>query len=87
MNPSLNISLPASLRKWVERNVSRKGFDSAEALVVDMLRREQAQEAREKIDALLLAAIDSGESTPMTEKDWERIRTVGRQRFHARRKK
>jgi antitoxin ParD1/3/4 len=88
MKPSsMNISLPASLQKWVERSVAKKGYGSPEDLVVDVLRREQAQEAREKIDAILLAAIDSGESTPMTEKDWERIRNVGRRRFYARRKK
>jgi antitoxin ParD1/3/4 len=87
MDLTLNISLPASLRKWVERRVAKEGYDTADDFVIEMLRREQAQEARSRIDARLLEAFDSGESTPMTGKDWERIRSAGRRRFQARRKK
>ena len=83
----MNVSLPSPLKKWVERQVAKKGYGTADEFVVEMLRREQALEARERIDALLIEALDSGESTPMTEKDWERIRVAGRRRFHARQKK
>jgi antitoxin ParD1/3/4 len=87
MESTMNISLPSPLKKWVERQVAKRGFGTADEFVIDMLRREQAHEAREKIDALLVEAIDSGESSPMTEGDWEKIREAGRRRFHARRKK
>ena len=87
MDSMMNISLPSSLKNWVERHVARNGYDTADEYVIEMLRREQAQEARSRIDALLLKAIDSGESTPMTAKDWGRIRAAGRRRFMARRKK
>ena len=87
MDSTMNISLPPSLKKWVQRHVAKNGYDTADEFVIDMLRREQAQEARARIDARLLEAIDSGESTPMTAKDWDRIRAAGRRRFHARRKK
>jgi hypothetical protein len=40
-------------------------------------RAEQECSARGAVDEHLLAAIASGESTPMTEKDWNRIRTEG----------
>jgi antitoxin ParD1/3/4 len=84
MDSTMNISLPEPLKKWVERQVAKKGYGTADEFVVEMLRREQAQEAREQVDALLIAALGSGGSTPMTEKDWERIHVAGRRRFHAR---
>ena len=81
----MNISLPLPLKKWVSRQAAKKGFTNADAFVLDMLRREQAAEAREQIDSLLLEAIE-GESTPMTSGDWEKIRAGGRKRFQSRRK-
>ena len=87
MNPTMNISLPPSLKKWVDRHVTKNGYDTADEFVIEMLRREQAQEARLRIDARLIEALDSGESTLMTAKDWDRIRAAGRRRFQARRKK
>ena len=82
----MTISLPSALKNWVERHVAKNGYDNTDEFVIEMLRREQAQEARARIDALLLKAIDSGASTPMTAKDWDRIRAAGRRRFQARRK-
>ena len=82
----MNISLPRHLKKWVERQVVEKGFGTADELVLDMLRREKVRETRQRIDDRLLAALDSGESTPMTGKDWERIRAAGRKRFQLRHK-
>jgi len=38
------------------------------------------------VDARLVQAIDSGESTPMTAKDWKRIRTEGLKRVQSTRK-
>jgi uncharacterized protein YoaH (UPF0181 family) len=52
-----------------------------------MLQRERALEARERIDDLLSAAISHGEATPMTKKDWDRIRIAGRKLAQQRRKK
>ena len=86
MDLTHNASLPPALMKWVERHAAKNGYGTADRFVIDMLRQEQAQEARGKIDALLLKAMDSGESTPMTAKDWDRIRAAGRRRFQARRK-
>ena len=87
MDTNFNISLPPQMKKWVERQVAKKRYSTADELVLEALRQEQAREAREQIDALLIEAINSGESTPMTGKDWERIRAGGRRRFQARRKK
>ncbi len=80
MRTSMNISLPAPLKLWIEQQVDKRGYSTASEFVRDVLRREQEQAARAAADARLIEAIDSGESTPMTAKDWQRIRTEGLKR-------
>ncbi len=87
MRTSMNISLPAPLKNWVEQQVEQRGYSTASEFVRDVLRREQEQAVRAAIDARLVQAIESGESTPMTAKDWKRIRTAGLKRARSRRKK
>lgn len=86
MRTSLNISLPAPLKLWIEQQVDRRGYSTASEFVRDVLRREQQQAARAAIDAQLIEAIDSGESTPMTAQDWKRIRAAGLKRAQSARK-
>jgi antitoxin ParD1/3/4 len=83
----MNISLPAPLKQWVEKQVSKKGYSTASEYVRDVLRREQDQEARAWIDSRLAAAIQSGESTPLTQADWDRIGAEGLKLAGSRRKK
>jgi len=87
MSEMMHISLPSPLKKWVDRQAAKKGHSTSDEFILDMLRREQATEARERIDAILIESLDSGPSTPMTAKDWQNIRAAGRRRFNARRKK
>jgi antitoxin ParD1/3/4 len=77
MRTTMNISLPASLRQWIEEQVSVRGFSTASEYVRDVLRREQEQSFRARIDSHLIEAIASGKSTPMTRKDWKKIRSEG----------
>jgi antitoxin ParD1/3/4 len=87
MRTSMNISLPAPLKNWIEQQVEQRGYSTASEFVRDVLRREQEQAVRAAIDERLIQAIDSGESTPMTAKDWTRIRTEGLKRARTRRKR
>jgi antitoxin ParD1/3/4 len=86
MRTSMNISLPAPLKNWIEQQVEQRGYSTASEFVRDVLRREQEQGSRAVIDARLVQAIESGESTPMTAKDWKRIRSEGAKRAHSRKK-
>ncbi len=59
---------------------------SAEPAVADarqpqqLVREDQKRKAQERLEELLLEGLNSGESTPMTEQDWEEIRAEVRQR-------
>mgnify|MGYP001606730173 CR=1 FL=1 len=83
----MNISLPEGLKDWVEQQVEERGYSTASEYVRDVLRREQEQAARKRVDSRLTEAINSGESTLMTRKDWERIRSEGMKLARGRQKK
>jgi antitoxin ParD1/3/4 len=87
MRTTMNISLPEPLKDWVEAQVAERGYSTASEFVRDVLRREQEQAIRAAVDRRLLEASDSGKSTPMTARDWQRIRSAGLKRSRGRSKK
>lgn len=82
----MNISLPTTLKDWVDEQVSRRGFGTASEFVRQMLREEQQRQLRQRIDAALVEGIESGPSKPMTAKDWDDIRREGQRRVAKRKK-
>jgi antitoxin ParD1/3/4 len=87
MRSSMHISLPRPLKSWVERQVISKGYSTTSEYLRDVLRKEQEQETRARIEAKMIAALDSGPPTPMTREDWDHIRREGLKRAKARRKR
>ena len=85
MRASLNISLPESLRGWIDEQVRQGGYGTVSEYFRQLLREEQKRQAREQVDAKLLAAIDSGEPIPVTREYWDQFRKEAQQRI-ARRK-
>jgi antitoxin ParD1/3/4 len=83
----MNISLPPQLKAWLDEQVEQNGYGTASEYVRELLRRQRAaQEAKATIESKLLAAIDSGEATPMTARDWKRIKAEGLKRVKAKRR-
>jgi hypothetical protein len=75
------------MKKWAEKEAIKRGFDTTDAFVVEMLRREKKAQAIDRVDDLLEAAMSEGESTPMTRADWDSIRVKGRALAKAQRRK
>jgi antitoxin ParD1/3/4 len=86
MRASLNVSLPQPMRDWIESQVAAGGYGTASEFIRQLLRAEQQRQLRHGIDANLLDALDSGEPTPMTEDDWQRLRREGRKRLAAKKR-
>ena len=78
MRASMNISLPEPMKEWVEQQVTAGGYGTVSEFFRQLLREEQVRRVRRQIDDNLHAALDSGESTPLTPADWDRIRREGR---------
>lgn len=71
---TLNISLPDTMKDFVERQVNEGGYSSSSEYVRALIRDEQKRLAQTALEAKLLEGIASGESTEMTRQDWEELR-------------
>ena len=63
---SLNISLPSSLKEFVETQVQESGFSTPSEYIRNLVRDDQKRRAEEKLEALLLEGVNSGEPIEVT---------------------
>ena len=75
----MTLTLPDSLRDWLEEQARSRGH-SVERFVSEVLLREQASLNWEAVESKLGEALDSGPATPMTPYDWDRLRNRIHQR-------
>lgn len=68
---TMNIALPESMKHYVQERVSDGGYSSVSEYVRELIRADQKRKAEERIDALLLEGLDSGEPIPVTKEYWE----------------
>jgi antitoxin ParD1/3/4 len=62
---TMNISLPESMKEFIESQSATKGFRTVSEYVRSIIREVQERQAeREKVDAFLLEALDSGTAVP-----------------------
>lgn len=71
--PTMNISLPESMRRFVEEQIDANGYSSASEYFRDLVRNDQKRQAKEALESTLLQAMkEKGE--PMTDASWSRLR-------------
>ena len=68
---TMNIALPESMKQFVQEHVSAGGYSSVSEYVRELIRADQKRKVEERIDALLLEGLDSGEAVPITKEYWE----------------
>ena len=71
---SLNISLPQPLKDYVEAQVKEGGYSTPSEYVRELVRRDRKQRAEERLEALLLEGLNSGEPVEITSEYWENKR-------------
>jgi antitoxin ParD1/3/4 len=70
----LNISLPESLKEYVETQVEQSGYSTPSEYIRQLVRDDQKRRAEERLEALLLEGLDSGEPVEITPERWEQKR-------------
>jgi antitoxin ParD1/3/4 len=60
-----------AMKSFVHERVSEGGYSSVSEYVRQLIREDQKREAEEKLDALLLEGIQSGQPVPITPEYWE----------------
>jgi antitoxin ParD1/3/4 len=68
---TMNIALPESMKHFVQDRVCEGGYSSVSEYVRELIRADQKRKAEERIDALLLEGLDSGQPIAVTPEYWE----------------
>jgi antitoxin ParD1/3/4 len=83
---SMNISLPDELKEYVEGQ-SKMGYSTPSEYVRELIREDRKRHAREKLEALLLEGLESGEPGVADEKFWTALKTEAADLLQSRKKK
>ena len=81
---TMNISLPDQLKEFVDLQVGSGSYSSVSEYIRNLIRDDEKRKAREKLEALLMEGIQSGEPAEMTRQDWNEIRAEAVKQFEAR---
>jgi antitoxin ParD1/3/4 len=71
---TMNISLPDPLREFVEQEVNAGGYMSVSEYFRELLRDQQRRRAQEKLEALILEGVHSGEAVEVTPDYWTSLK-------------
>jgi antitoxin ParD1/3/4 len=81
---TVTISLPESLKQFVDAQVASKGYGNVSEYFRSLLREAQQKEADARLEALLLEGLASGDPIPVDDKFWSELRAEAEQRVQAR---
>ena len=81
---SMNISLPDTMRDYIEEQVAQGGYSSVSEYFRELVRQDQKHRANERLQTMLLEGLNSGNATEMTAQDWEDIRQAVREKTNKR---
>lgn len=70
---TMNISLPTSLKAYVQQRVKRDGYGNVSEYVRELIRDDQEKKVQQQMDQLLLEGLE-GPTTPLTKDDWAKLR-------------
>lgn len=71
---TVTISLPDSLKDFLEHEVRTKGYGNTSEYVRGLLRQAQEKEANERLESMLLEGLASGEDIPLTQDFWRELK-------------
>ena len=68
---TLNISLPDSMRTFIDEQIAQGGYSTASEYIRDLIRQAQKQVAQEKLDSMLIEGLANGKSIEVTDEWWQ----------------
>jgi antitoxin ParD1/3/4 len=72
---TVTISLPESLKEFIDVEVQTKGYGNVSEYVRGLLRAEQTKGADARLEALLLEGLVSGKDIALTKDFWRELKT------------
>lgn len=80
---TLNISLPETMRQFVEKKIETEGYGTISEYVRELIRADQRTE-NARFETLIAEAYASGEPSPLTKDDIAEARRIVKERIAAR---
>lgn len=71
---TINIALPESMKQFVLEQVTQGDYRSPSEYIRDLIQADQKEKARSTLEQEIIAGLESGESSPMTQERWQQIR-------------
>jgi antitoxin ParD1/3/4 len=71
---TMNVALPENLKQYVLRQAAEGGYSSASEYVRELIRADQKRKAQERLEAVLLEGLQSGEARELTSEDWAELK-------------
>ncbi|MEO0455129.1 MAG: type II toxin-antitoxin system ParD family antitoxin [Cyanobacteria bacterium P01_A01_bin.114] len=71
---SLTVSLPEALTAYLQAQIAAGHYRTADDYIQALIQQDKTR--KEYLEPLLLEGLDSGDTTPMTESDWDTIRAT-----------
>ena len=76
---TVTISLPDSLKTFIDRQLATKGYGNVSEYFRSLLRDAQQAEEDARLEALLLEGLAGGEDIPLTPAFWKELKVEVRQ--------
>ena len=70
---NMNISLPETLKTYVEEQVTSGGYGTASEYLRELIREDKKRKAQERLESFLLDGLDSGDPVPVTSEFWQAL--------------
>jgi antitoxin ParD1/3/4 len=80
---TMNISLPETLKDFVDTQVQERGYSTSSEYVRDLIRNDQVKQGEQRLAALMLEGLESGPAIPVNEVYWNSKRDALKQRHPA----
>lgn len=81
MEIPLNISLPESLRNFIETRVQEDNYSTPSEYVRALIQEDQKRRETQKLEAMVLDSLESGDPIEVTPEYWENKRQNLLERF------
>lgn len=81
---AMNISLPDSLKDFLDTQVQTRGYSTSSEYVRDLIRNDQIRQVQQRLASLMLESLESGAAIPVDEAYWENKRDAFTQRHSVR---
>ncbi|MBL0038256.1 MAG: type II toxin-antitoxin system ParD family antitoxin [Nitrosomonadales bacterium] len=80
---AMNISLPETMKDFVDHQVQDGGYSTSSEYVRDLIRKDQVRRAEQHLAALIMEGLESGPAIPADDNYWKNKRTALTQRHDA----